>query len=348
MAVLRPEHAPTTLTSLERRAELLGDGRAPTPCWRCRSTATSPPGRPEEFVDRVLVDGAARRAPSWSAPTSASATGPPATWRRCARPARARGFDGRGDRPRRRPAGLVLDVRPHLPGRRRRRRRRRGARPPVRRARRGRARRPARPRAGLPDRQRAHRRADRGAGRRRVRRLAAPPRHRRALPGRDQRRHQPDLRRRARAPGRELRAGPHRPRALRRRGGGRRSCERLRGMVAFDSVEALVEPDGRRRRPAPARCWGAPREAGAAPTRARRPSEWFLQHGLSYFVPERARTPPARRCARAGSCRSLLLVVAAGRRRRRARWRGSPTRSAVGARACCSSLVLLAARPGTP
>ena len=56
MAVLRPEHAPTTLTSLEVRAELLADAGADA-CWPCRSTARWPRGRPEEFVERVLVDG---------------------------------------------------------------------------------------------------------------------------------------------------------------------------------------------------------------------------------------------------------------------------------------------------
>jgi riboflavin kinase/FMN adenylyltransferase len=56
MAVLRPEHAPTTLTSLAVRAELLGDAGADAvlalPFDRGVASWT-----PEEFVDQVLVDG---------------------------------------------------------------------------------------------------------------------------------------------------------------------------------------------------------------------------------------------------------------------------------------------------
>lgn len=56
MAVLRPEHAPMTLTSLERRAELLAeagaDGVLALPFDRDVARWT-----PEEFVRRVLVDG---------------------------------------------------------------------------------------------------------------------------------------------------------------------------------------------------------------------------------------------------------------------------------------------------
>lgn len=56
MAVLRPEHAPTTLTSLEVRAELLADAGADAllalPFDRGVATWT-----PEEFVQRVLVEG---------------------------------------------------------------------------------------------------------------------------------------------------------------------------------------------------------------------------------------------------------------------------------------------------
>ncbi len=56
MAVLRPEHAPTTLTTLEVRAELLGeagaDGVLALPFDRDVASWT-----PEEFVQRVLVDG---------------------------------------------------------------------------------------------------------------------------------------------------------------------------------------------------------------------------------------------------------------------------------------------------
>jgi len=56
MAVLRPEHAPTTLTSLERRVDLLVDAGADAvlvlPFDRGVAAWT-----PEEFVERVLVDG---------------------------------------------------------------------------------------------------------------------------------------------------------------------------------------------------------------------------------------------------------------------------------------------------
>lgn len=55
MAVLRPEHAPTTLTTLEVRAELLGDAGADyvlaVPFDRMVAAWS-----PEEFVERVLVD----------------------------------------------------------------------------------------------------------------------------------------------------------------------------------------------------------------------------------------------------------------------------------------------------
>ena len=55
MAVLRPEHAPTTLTAVDERAELLGDCGADAvlvmPFDRSVAAWT-----PEEFVERVLVD----------------------------------------------------------------------------------------------------------------------------------------------------------------------------------------------------------------------------------------------------------------------------------------------------
>ena len=60
MAVLRPEHAPTSLTSLEGRAELLGDAGAD-------AVLALPFDRdvagwsPQEFVDRVLVAGLGAR-----------------------------------------------------------------------------------------------------------------------------------------------------------------------------------------------------------------------------------------------------------------------------------------------
>ena len=61
MAVLRPEHAPTSLTSLETRAELLGEAGADAvlalPFDRAIASWS-----PEEFIARVLVDGLHARA----------------------------------------------------------------------------------------------------------------------------------------------------------------------------------------------------------------------------------------------------------------------------------------------
>ena len=55
MAVLRPEHAPTALTSLQGRAELLAEAGADDvlalPFDRAMAAWT-----PEEFIQRVLVD----------------------------------------------------------------------------------------------------------------------------------------------------------------------------------------------------------------------------------------------------------------------------------------------------
>ncbi|MCB0894598.1 MAG: bifunctional riboflavin kinase/FAD synthetase [Nocardioides sp.] len=56
MAVLRPEHAPTTLTSLEVRAELLADAGADAVLALPFDRAVAA-WSPEEFVERVLVDG---------------------------------------------------------------------------------------------------------------------------------------------------------------------------------------------------------------------------------------------------------------------------------------------------
>ncbi|MXG87988.1 bifunctional riboflavin kinase/FAD synthetase [Nocardioides flavescens] len=55
MAVLRPEHAPTQLTTVERRAELLGDAGADHVLALPFDTAMAA-WTPEEFVTRVLVD----------------------------------------------------------------------------------------------------------------------------------------------------------------------------------------------------------------------------------------------------------------------------------------------------
>ena len=88
MAVLRPEHAPPTLTSIETRARAARRTPASTRSWSIGvRPRASRPGAP-----RVHRPGprrhAARAAPSSSAPTSASAPRPPATSRRCARPGR--------------------------------------------------------------------------------------------------------------------------------------------------------------------------------------------------------------------------------------------------------------------
>ena len=56
MAVLRPEHAPTTLTSLEVRAELLADAGADAVLALPFDLEVAN-WSPEEFVERVLVDG---------------------------------------------------------------------------------------------------------------------------------------------------------------------------------------------------------------------------------------------------------------------------------------------------
>jgi riboflavin kinase/FMN adenylyltransferase len=56
MAVLRPEHAPTTLTSLEVRAELLGEVGADAVLALPFDLEVAN-WSPEEFVEQVLVDG---------------------------------------------------------------------------------------------------------------------------------------------------------------------------------------------------------------------------------------------------------------------------------------------------
>ena len=84
--------------------------------------------------------------------------------------------------------------------------------------------------------------------------------------------------------------------------------ERLRGMVAFDSVEELVRADGRSTWTAPARSW-PPDVTGPAPSAvARRTAEtWFLEHGLPYFVDE-VRDTVRHRISRP---RVVLVVVVA-------------------------------------
>ena len=240
MAVLRPEHAPSTLTSLEVRAELLGeagvDAVLALPFDRDVAAWS-----PEEFIERVLVDAPARRAPSSSAPTSASAAAPPATSRTLERRGSAAASPSRAIAARRRPAGLVLDVRPHLPGRRRRRRRRRGARPSLRGARGRRA------------------RATSAAASSASRRPTCPPTSTSPRPPTACTPAGCGASTPARPSRRRSASAPTRPSTASGSAAWRATCstaptwsctasrsrssfvERLRGMVAFDSVEALVE-----------------------------------------------------------------------------------------------------------
>ena len=139
-------------------------------------------------------------------------------------------------------------------------RRPRRPRPAAPRRRRRRARRPARARTRLPDREPAHRRVGRGAGRRRLRR-----------PGRPAGRVGPHRARRRRSASAAISVGTNPTFEVRQRrveayildfdgdlygdALGVEFVERLRGMERFDSVDALVDPDGRGRgaHPRPAR-----------------------------------------------------------------------------------------------
>ena len=220
MAVLRPEHAPLDADHDREPGRAARATPASTTCSWSRSPARSPPGR-RRSSSSGCWSAACTRGPSWSAPTSGSA----------ARAVRRRGHAARGGPPHDFVVeGIALDGGPQVwsstyvrtclaagdvegaaeaLGRpfTRPRHRRRGDQ---------RGRELGYPTANVPTRGR------RGARRRRVRRLAdAASTPARRYAGRDQRRHQPDVRRRARAPGRGLRAGPRRPRAVRRRGRGR-------------------------------------------------------------------------------------------------------------------------------
>ena len=310
MAVLRPEHAPPTLTSIHTRAAAARGGRRRRDPGAAASTGEIAAGRP-----RSSSTG------SSSTRSHAGAVVVGANFRFGAKAA-GRGGDPRrgrarratsttvGVRPRRRAPGVELDLRPQLPGHRRRRRRRRGAGAAVHRPRHGRRGRQARPRARLPDRQRPDPAGRRRTGRRGVRRLADPPRHGGALPRGDLGRHQPDLRRRARAPGRVLRPRPRRPRALRRRGRGglRRPAARdgqVRGRRGARSRPCTTTYAARARSWRDARATGdtARSRSGSSPTAC--PTSW-----------PRSGRPRARACARAGSCRSwccsCVVAAAAG------------------------------------
>ena len=219
MAVLRPEHAPPTLTSIETRARLL-DGAGVDAVLVVEFTRELAQWSPEQFIDRILVDLLHARAVVVGANFrfGAKAAGDVSTLREAGA---ARGFET---------VGVALDGGPQV-----------WSSTYVRQClatgdvagasealgreftvrgvvvegdKRGRE--LGYPTANVPD------PADRRrTGRRGVRRLADPPRHRRALPRRDLGGHQPDLRRRARPTCGVLRPRPRRPRALRRRGRGR-------------------------------------------------------------------------------------------------------------------------------
>ena len=159
MAVLRPDHAPTTLTTIVERAALLEQAGADA-VLALPFTRDVAGWSPVEFVDRILVDllHAAAVVVGANFRFGHRASGDVALLTEAGQ---ERDFTDRGDPARRRSDGVVVHVRAHLPGRRRRRRCRRGPGPAGDRARRRGPRRPARPRAGLPDGQRAHRRRPR-------------------------------------------------------------------------------------------------------------------------------------------------------------------------------------------
>ena len=301
--------------------------RASTRSWWSASTARSPAGRREEFIDRILVDDAPRAARSSSAPTSASAPRPPARSPPSSRPAR---------RAASRPSGVPLDGGPQV-----------WSSTYVRQClatgdvagaaealgrpftvrgtvvegdKRGRE--LGYPTANVPD--PADRRRTR---RRRLRRLADPARHRRALPRGDLGRHQPDLRRRARAPGRVLRPRPRRPRALRRRGRGR-----LRRPAARDGE---VRGDrGAHRDHARRRTPGA-RAAGVTQRRRRRPTPTSRRGSSPTACPTSSTEPRAGArgaCAAAGCAGRAGRSLVARRGRRRAACWARPSTSSPPAR----------------
>ena len=306
MAVLRPDHAPPTLTGIDDRAALLGragvDAVLVLPFDREMASWT-----PEEFVQRVLVDALHARGGRGRRQLPLRQPG-----RRRRRHARARRASGTtsssrasrstaarrsGRRPTSAPAWPpATSPAPPRPSAARSR----SAASVVEGDQRGRE--LGFPTANVPDR-RPHRHPRR-RGVRRVAAAAATPARR--YPAAISRRHQPDLRRRARAPGRGLRPGPHRPRALRRRGRGL-----LRRAAAGDGpLRRRRRPrrdHGRRRRPGP-RAAGAdddatevrwPRSAGRGVVRRARPALLRRRH------PGAGRTPG---CAGAG-----CVGVAAGR-----------------------------------
>ena len=115
MAVLRPEHAPVQLTTVEVRAELLAAAGADhvlaVPFDRDMAGWS-----PEQFVERVLVDTlhAAAVVVGANFRFGSRAAGDVATLRTVGDDARVH---GRGAAARRRPDGLVVDLRPPVPRR---------------------------------------------------------------------------------------------------------------------------------------------------------------------------------------------------------------------------------------
>ena len=116
IAVLRPEHAPPTLTTIDERLRLLGEAGVDAVLVIPFSREIAA-WSPQEFIDRVLVDalhakavvvGANFRFGNRAAGDSADV----------ARSRRGTGLRARGGRARRRTTGVVVDVRPHLPRRR--------------------------------------------------------------------------------------------------------------------------------------------------------------------------------------------------------------------------------------
>ena len=108
MAVLRPDHAPTTLTSIDERAALLGDAGADA-VLVLPFTREVAGWSPEEFVDRILVDvlHAAAVVVGANFRFGHRAAGDVALLTEAVLGSRGARLRHRGHRPRRRPDGLV-------------------------------------------------------------------------------------------------------------------------------------------------------------------------------------------------------------------------------------------------
>ena len=116
MAVLRPEHAPPTLTSIHTRARLL-EGAGVDAILVIGFDREIASWSPLEFIDRVLVDtlhaGAVVVGSNFR--FGAKAAGEVAT---LVEAGMSRDFETVGVRARRRTAGVELDLRPPVPGHR--------------------------------------------------------------------------------------------------------------------------------------------------------------------------------------------------------------------------------------